>query len=209
MSSRDLNQNNLVRYTGLVNLQDRYALLNHGPLTLWLTGLSGAGKSTLAYALEKELIFKGYACCVLDGDNVRHGLNSDLGFSQADRAENIRRVAEVAKLMNDAGLIVISSFISPFEKDRLIASSIIGFERFFEVYISTSIGECERRDPKNLYKKARSGELHEFTGVSSPYEPPVNPEMVIDTTGNSVKTCIELMAALVFKKSTKVANHGR
>lgn len=204
-SSKPNTINNLVKHLGQVQLEDRFRLLNQQPLTVWLTGLSGAGKSTLAYALEKALVSEGYACYVLDGDNVRHGLNGDLGFSHEDRSENIRRVAEVARLMNDSGLIVITAFISPFERDRSLARAIIGDQNFYEVYVSTPIEECERRDPKSLYKKARSGELQEFTGVSSPYECPLSSDLVIDTQNSTIENCTILLIEQVIKK---VANHG-
>ncbi|GAB2896784.1 adenylyl-sulfate kinase [Uliginosibacterium flavum] len=171
----------VVWHGGQVSREDRQALLGHQPLTIWFTGLSAAGKSTLAYALESELIAAGRACCVLDGDNVRHGLNRNLGFSAEDRAENIRRVAEVAHLMNDAGLIVLAAFISPFRADRELAREIIGPEQFREVFVSTSLAVCEARDPKGLYCKARSGAVPEFTGISSPYEAPENPHLALDT----------------------------
>ncbi len=171
---------NLTRHVGQVSAEDRARLFGHRPVTIWLTGLSGSGKSTLAYALEKRLTEEGHACFVLDGDNVRHGLNRDLGFSAEDRAENIRRVAEVARLMNEAGLIVITSFISPYKADRAAAREIIGADRFSEVFMDTPIEVCEQRDPKGLYAKARKGEIAEFTGVSSPYEAPDAPAVVIE-----------------------------
>lgn len=160
--------------------------------TLWFTGLSGSGKSTLANALEIRLTAMGKHTMLLDGDNIRMGLNRDLGFSDEDRTENIRRIAEVAKLMNDAGLIVLTSFISPFAQDRDLARSIIG-DDFVEIYISTPIEECERRDVKGLYKKARAGELSAFTGISSPYEVPEHPEIQIDTSQCSVEEAVELL----------------
>lgn len=167
------------------------------PLTVWLTGLSGAGKSTVAYALETALDVTDHRAFVLDGDNIRHGLNRDLGFSREDRLENIRRVAEVAKLFNDAGLIAIVAFISPYEEDRKIAREIVGRERFFEVFVSASLECCEQRDPKGLYAKARAGLLPEFTGVSAPYDVPRNPALVLDTTGTPVNDCVAtLMASL-------------
>ena len=159
------------------------------PLTSWCTGLSGSGKSTLANALEKRLYAMGKHTMVLDGDNVRLGLNRDLGFSEEDRIENIRRIAQVAKLMNDAGLIVLTAFISPFHRDRENARNIIG-SSFIEVYVSTPLEECENRDTKELYKKARMGQIHDFTGVSSPYEIPVSPEITVDTTERSIDACI-------------------
>lgn len=160
------------------------------PLTLWFTGLSGSGKSTLANELEKRLVAHGRHTMLLDGDNVRHGLNKNLGFTESDRVENIRRIAEVAKLMNDAGLIVLASFISPYEADRENAREIIG-DTFIEIYVSTPLEECERRDVKGLYRKARAGEIPNFTGISSPYEPPVNPEMTIDTSECSLEEAVE------------------
>ena len=171
----------ITRHLGQVNAHDRQQLLRQRSITVWFTGLSGSGKSTLAFALEQRLIGLGYACYALDGDNVRHGLNRDLGFSPEDRAENIRRVAEVARLMNDAGLIVITSFISPYGADREAARQIIGTDSFREVYLSTSLAACERRDPKGLYRKARAGELSDFTGISAPYEAPRYPYMTLDT----------------------------
>jgi adenylyl-sulfate kinase len=170
---------NIVWQSGHVLPAERQRLLNQRPLTIWLTGLSAAGKSTLAFGLERMLIEAGHPCYVLDGDNVRHGLNSDLGFNAVDRSENIRRIAEVAKLMNDAGLIVITAFISPFRADRDKARAIIGEGIFQEVFVDAGLEACEARDPKGLYKKAREGGIHDFTGISSPYEPPMNPELVI------------------------------
>ena len=160
----------------------RAAKMNQKPVTLWFTGLSGAGKSALANEIEKALSISGRYTMLLDGDNVRMGLNSNLGFEEQDRIENIRRIAEVAKLMNDAGLIVLTSFISPFKSDRERARKIIGEDNFIEIYVSTPIEECEKRDVKGLYKKARNGEIPNFTGISSPYEAPVHAEIVLDTT---------------------------
>ena len=160
--------------------------------TIWFTGLSGSGKSTLANELEKRLVAMGKHTMLLDGDNVRMGLNKNLGFREADRIENIRRIAEVSKLMNDAGLIVLTSFISPFAQDRQNAREIIG-DAFMEVYVSTPIEECERRDIKGLYQMARKGELDYFTGVTSPYEVPEHPDAVIDTSQHSVEECVDLI----------------
>lgn len=158
--------------------------------TIWMSGLSGAGKSTIANALEKRLYAMGKKTMILDGDNVRMGLNSNLGFSDEDRIENIRRIAEVAKLMNDAGLIVITAFISPYRQDRRNAKKIIGRD-FREVYVSTSIEECEKRDVKGLYKAAREGKIAYFTGISSPYEVPENPDVTIDTEKMGVEECVD------------------
>ena len=172
----------IVWHGGHVSPEERQKLLNQRPATLWLTGLSAAGKSTLAVALERKLIDQGRACYVLDGDNVRHGLNRNLGFSSEDRTENIRRIAEVARLMNDAGLIVITAFISPCRADREAARKIIGAGYFREWHVSTSLSVCESRDPKGLYAKARAGKVANFTGISSPYEIPESPDLIIDTS---------------------------
>lgn len=158
--------------------------------TIWMSGLSGAGKSTIANALEKRLYTMGKKTMLLDGDNVRMGLNSNLGFSDEDRVENIRRIAEVAKLMNDAGLIVITAFISPYRQDRRNAKKIIG-EGFREVYVSTSIAECEKRDVKGLYKAAREGKIAHFTGITSPYEAPEHPDVAVDTAKMDVEACVD------------------
>ena len=182
---------NLTRHAGQVTPAERASLLRQQPATLWLTGFSGAGKSTVAYALEKRLIAEGHTCTVLDGDNVRHGLNSDLGFSPRDRSENIRRVAEVARLFNEAGLLVITSFISPYRADRDLARRIIGEGRFIETHIDASLDECERRDPKGLYKRARAGEIPEFTGVSAPYEAPEAPELRLDSQSHTLEELVE------------------
>ena len=188
-------QLNLTRHYGNVSKEQRERLFGHRPVTLWLTGLSAAGKSTLAYALEQRLTEAGHACFVLDGDNVRHGLNRDLGFSPEDRSENIRRIAEVAKLLNEAGLLVITAFISPYREDRQSAREIIGEERFLEVFVDASLATCEQRDPKGLYGKARAGELAEFTGVSSPYEPPVSPDIHLQTDRQSSEECLDAVFA--------------
>ncbi len=169
------------RFNGAITDRDRAALLGHMPVTVWLTGLSGAGKSTIAFHLERELMSMGHACYVLDGDNIRHGLTSDLGFSKEDRRENIRRVAHVARLMNDAGLIVIAALISPMREDREMACAIIGNDSFVETYVAASANDCAKRDPKGLYAKAQAGIIESFTGVTAPYEPPENPELLVDT----------------------------
>ena len=157
------------------------------PKTLWFTGLSGSGKSTLVNEVEKRLVAQGRHTMALDGDNIRLGLNRNLGFAEQDRIENIRRISEVAKLMNDAGLIVLTSFISPYTRDRQSAKEIIGEKDFIEIYVSTPLEECEKRDVKGLYKRARTGEIPNFTGISSPYEPPVSPDITIDTTGRELE----------------------
>ncbi|RKM57873.1 adenylyl-sulfate kinase [Butyrivibrio sp. CB08] len=169
----------------------RSAKMNQKPMTLWFTGLSGAGKSSLANAVEKILSVRGNYTMLLDGDNVRLGLNKNLGFEEDDRAENIRRIAEVAKLMNDAGLIVLTSFISPYKSDRRNAKEIIGEESFVEIYVSTPLEECEKRDVKGLYKKARKGDIPNFTGINSPYELPENPDIAIDTNNFAIEEAAE------------------
>lgn len=169
-----------------VGAEERARLLHEEPATVWLTGLSGSGKSTIAFELERQLVTSGHPVYVLDGDNIRHGLSRDLGFSPQDRTENIRRVAEVAKLFNEAGLLVITSFISPYCADRDLARAIIGKERFIETYLCTSLQVCEERDPKGLYKKVRQGNITEFTGISAPYETPQQPEIILDTGTLSV-----------------------
>jgi adenylyl-sulfate kinase len=188
---------NVVWHEGHIGRHERQALLGQAPFTVWLTGLSASGKSTLAFALERALNEAGRACYVLDGDNVRHGLNRDLGFTDEDRTENIRRIAEVAKLMNDAGLIVITAFISPLRSDREMAKTIICEEQYHEVYVATSIEVCESRDPKGLYQKARQGLVKDFTGVSAPYETPTSPSLTLDTAAMSKEACIEALLKLI------------
>lgn len=180
----------VVWHASAVQPEEREALLGQRPLTVWLTGLSGAGKSTLATSLERVLVEAGRAVYVLDGDNVRHGLNSDLGFSPEDRQENIRRVSEVARLMNDAGLIVITAFISPYRADRAAARGIIGDGRFVEVYLNTPLSVCEQRDPKGFYRRARQGGFAQFTGIDAPYEEPCSPELTIDTSVKTLAQCV-------------------
>ena len=173
-----------------VTPEAHWRVLGQRPATVWLTGLSGAGKSTIAYALEQALTAQRRPCFVLDGDAVRQGLCRDLGYSPEDRSENIRRVAEVCRLMNDAGLIVISAFISPLRSDREHAREVIGADHFLEVFISTPLAVCEKRDTKGMYKRARAGQLREFTGVSAPYEEPEKPAIALDTSVLSVEECV-------------------
>ena len=190
----------VVWHGGQVSQAERQKFLNQQPVTIWLTGLSAAGKSTLAFALERALIDLGHACYVLDGGNVRHGLNRNLGLSHEDRTENIRRIAEVARLMNDAGLIVITAFISPYRADRAAARGIIGSNSFREVYVSTSLSVCESRDPKGLYIKARKGQVAEFTGISSPYEEPELPDLVIDTAQLTLDQAVSKLTSIAIVK---------
>lgn len=165
-----------------ITREDRERLNGHRGKVIWFTGLSGSGKSTIANTLEKELHALGKRTYILDGDNVRQGLNKDLGFTDADRVENIRRVAEVARLMLDAGLIVIAAFISPFRAERQMARELIGEDNFIEVFVDTPLAVCEQRDPKGLYKKARRGQMPNMTGIGSAYEPPAQPDLVVNST---------------------------
>lgn len=178
-------------YYQLVTREEKERLLQQHGRVIWFTGLSGSGKSTLAMALETKLYNDGILTCILDGDIIRKGLNSDLGFSEADRTENIRRIAEVSRLFCQTGIVVITSFISPLVSIRQMAREIIGNHSFFEIYLSTPLEECEKRDPKGLYKKARNGEIAEFTGITAPYEAPINPDIILDTSELKVEECVE------------------
>lgn len=182
---------NLTATHSLISAEQRQARWDCRPCTVWLTGLSGSGKSTLAYGLEQALFQRQLPCLVLDGDNVRIGLNRDLDFSEAARRENIRRVAEVARLANEAGMLVIVSFISPQLADRALARQIIGAERFVEVYLATPLDVCEQRDPKGLYRKARAREISHFTGISAPYEAPPAPALSLDTSNLPAERCVQ------------------
>lgn len=182
---------NIVWHDHKVTKQDRSTIKNQKPVILWFTGLSGSGKSTIANAVETKLYEMGKHTYLLDGDNIRHSLNKDLGFSEEDRIENIRRIGEVAKLFVDSGLIVLTAFISPFQKDREQVRNLVNDEEFIEVYVDTPLEVCEQRDPKGLYKKARVGEIPDFTGISSPYEPPKNPEIHIKNDEVAVEECVE------------------
>jgi adenylyl-sulfate kinase len=186
---------------GKVSSEERARRLGQRPLTVWLTGLSGAGKSTIAAELERRLVDGGRPCYLLDGDNVRAGISRDLGFGPQDRHENIRRVAEIARLMNDAGLIAITAFISPYRADREMAAELVGPERFVEVYLSAPIEVCERRDPKGLYRRARAGEIADFTGVSAPYEVPETPTLILETGVRDVEDCVLTLLRLVRERT--------
>ena len=186
----------------MLQRKDREALLKQKGIMIWFTGLSGSGKSTLAIALERELYKQGILCRILDGDNIRSGINNNLGFSEADRTENIRRIAEVSKLFVDCGIVTIAAFISPTHAIRRMASEIIGEDDFLEVYVSTPIEECERRDVKGLYAKARRGEIKEFTGISSPFEAPEHPFISIDTSRQSLADSVKFLLEAVSPKIT-------
>jgi len=181
---------NIVQHNYHTTKEDRIAINGHKSMLLWLTGLSGSGKSTIANALEKALNSKGVSTYTLDGDNIRSGLNKDLTFAPEDRTENIRRIAEVAKLFIDAGVVVLGAFVSPYRKDRKDIENIVLTNNFIEIFVNTSIEECERRDVKGLYKKARAGEIENMTGISAPYEAPVNPHLEIKTERESVEDAV-------------------
>ena len=185
----DPKNTNITWHKPLVTQEDREIKNRHRGVVLWLTGLPSSGKSTLAHELERILFERGCNSYVLDGDNVRHRLNKDLGFSPEDRKENIRRIGEVANLFADAGVIVLAAFISPYQEDRDQARALNEAGRFFEIHCRCSVNECERRDPKGLYRRARKGELREFTGVNAPYEEPENPEIIVETEKYSLAEC--------------------
>jgi len=183
---------NILGVEGLVGAADRVALLGHGGRTVWFTGLSGSGKSTLAFAVEEALVAQGVAAYVLDGDNVRFGLNRDLGFSAADRTENVRRIGEVCRLFQDAGLVVLSAFISPYRADRDAVRALHPEGSFVEVFVDTPLEICEARDVKGLYARARTGEIPEFSGISAPYEAPDAPDITVDAT-RPLSECVGVM----------------
>ncbi|MES5936218.1 adenylyl-sulfate kinase [Mammaliicoccus lentus] len=186
---------NITWHDSEVTKAERQERNGHKSVVIWFTGLSGSGKSTVSVALEKALFEQKITSYRLDGDNIRHGLNKNLGFSPEDRKENIRRIGEVGKLMVDAGVVTMTAFISPYEEDRNIVRDILEDGEFIEVYTKCNLDECEARDPKGLYKKARSGEIKEFTGINAPYEVPSNPEIIIDTEQHSVEEAVEEIVA--------------
>ena len=191
---------NLTWHQGQVSRQDREQRLKQRGCTVWLTGLSGSGKSTIAVEAESLLADRGHQTYILDGDNIRQGLNSNLGFSPEDRTENIRRIGEVAKLFTDSGCVVFSSFISPYRSDRDAVREIMAEGDFIEVYVAASLETCEERDVKGLYSKARKGEIPEFTGISAPYEEPEKPELVVDTGGQTVTQSVAVLIEYLEKK---------
>jgi len=199
-----MKSSNIIYHQASVTRQRRNKLNNHRSIVLWFTGLSGSGKSTLAHALEEKLFQKGCRTFVLDGDNVRHGLNSNLDFSRAGRTENIRRISEISKLMLESGLIVMTAFISPINKDRSDARQLISSDDFIEIYCKASLETCETRDVKGLYKRARAGEIKNYTGIDSPYEVPENPELTIDTDNQSLEGSVSTI--LSFLESSGIIN---
>lgn len=187
-------------HEGVVKREHRERLLGQRGVTLWFTGLSGAGKSTLAVAVEEALHKLGNLTYILDGDNIRSGINNNLSFSPEDRKENIRRIAEIAKLFREAGVITLTAFISPYREDRQLARDLAGSDDFIEVFADASLDSCEERDPKGLYKKARAGQIPEFTGISAPYEAPENPELHIRTDQHSIEECVEMVLSYLRDK---------
>lgn len=193
-------EKNIFTHNFNVTRENRSSLKKHKPLLLWFTGLSGSGKSTIANAVEEALLNKGVHTYLLDGDNVRKGINSNLSFSPEDRTENIRRIAEISNLMVDAGLVVLASFVSPYREDRENVKKIVGYANFVEVFVNTPIEECERRDVKGLYEKARKGEIENFTGVNAPYELPLAPDIEIDTTKMEVEEIVDIILKSIIGK---------
>ena len=191
---------NIIKHNYTVSLEDRRKNNDQNSFLIWFTGLSGSGKSTIANALEHKLYQNAYKTYALDGDNIRKGINRDLTFSPKDRTENIRRIAEVANLLVDSGLIVLAAFVSPYKKDRESIKYIVGNDNFVEIFINTSLEECEKRDVKGLYKKARKGEIKDFTGISAPYEAPVDPDIEIITDNMTVEESVEKIYKLIKSK---------
>ncbi|MGC6486176.1 MAG: adenylyl-sulfate kinase [Planctomycetota bacterium] len=198
---------NIVRHDGVISRQDRERLLGQRGCVAWFTGLSGSGKSTVSRVVEEKLAAAGHLVYVLDGDNVRHGLCADLGFSDADRTENIRRIGHVAALMADAGAIVLTAFISPFRADRQQVRDVVGDDDFLEVYVDAPLDVCESRDPKGLYKKARAGQIPEFTGITSPYEPPAAPAVHLRTGDLSLDECALQVQAMLEQRGFLSSPH--
>lgn len=190
----------VVWHAAEVSKQSRAALKQQRPCIIWFTGLSGSGKSTIANALEQHLAAAGQHTYLLDGDNIRHGLNQDLGFTDEDRVENIRRVGEVAALFVDAGLIVIAAFISPFRSERELVRNLVDSDEFIEVYMSTPLATCEQRDPKGLYGRARAGLIRNFTGIDSAYQPPETADLVLDTSSDDVQSCVSRLLTVLTER---------
>lgn len=198
------NNNNIYPiFDRMLTRADKEELLNQHSVMIWFTGLSGSGKSTIAIALERELHSRGIMCRILDGDNIRSGINNNLGFTAEDRMENIRRIAEISKLFVDTGIVTIAAFISPDEAMRKLACDIIGREDFIEVYVNTPLEVCEERDVKGLYAKARKGDIKNFTGISAPFEAPAHPDLCLDTSALSLKECVDRLLDLILKRIKK------
>ncbi len=196
-----MSDKNIVKHNATVTRSRREQLNKHKSFVVWFTGYSGSGKSTLAHTVEEQLYLMGYRTYVLDGDNVRHGLCGDLGFSDNDRKENIRRIGEMAKLFVDAGMVTLAAFISPAEKDRQSLKNMFNEGEFLEIYCKCSIEECERRDVKGLYKKAREGKIADFTGITSTYEVPTNPDLILDTSIDTLDACVARVIAYITLKN--------
>jgi adenylylsulfate kinase len=190
---------NFVWHPPSVNLDDRWSSYGYKSSVLWFTGLSASGKSTIAHELDRQLHLINIHSYVLDGDNIRHGLNKDLGLSPEDRKENIRRIGEVSKLFVDAGLLVLTAFIAPYREDRIQVRDLIGKKFFIEIYVKCPVDVCEKRDPKGFYKKARTGEIAEFTGISAPYEEPEDPEIILETDKMSMKDCVKTIVKYLYE----------
>jgi adenylylsulfate kinase len=195
-----MNEKHVIWHETLVSRAERHRLNKHRSGLLWFTGLSASGKSTIAHQLEKELFDRNIRAYVLDGDNIRHGINSNLGFSRDDRKENLRRIAELSKLMVDAGLVVLAAFISPYREDREFVRDMIGKDNFFEIYVKCSVEACEKRDPKGQYTKARKGIIKNYTGISAPYEEPEDPDLILNTETLDVKSSVQNVLELLDRK---------
>ena len=203
MVKKDNMSKNIVPHNYQISKEDRLASNKHNSFLLWFTGLSGSGKSTIANVVEQKLFEKGIKTYTLDGDNIRKGINNDLSFSPEDRTENIRRIAEVSNLMIDSGLVVLAAFVSPYKKDRENIRTIVKDVNFVEVYINTSVEECERRDVKGLYKKARAGEIKNMTGISAPYEAPENPDIEINTETETIEDSVKKIVDFITPKLSR------
>jgi adenylylsulfate kinase len=195
-----MNNNNVVWHNGYITRDDRNKLNKHKSGLIWFTGFSASGKSTIAHHVEKELFDRGIRCYVLDGDNIRYGINSNLSFSRDDRRENLRRIAEIAKLFADAGVLCLAAFISPYKEDREYIRSRFNGDKFLEIYIKCSVGACERRDPKGQYKKARARIIKNYTGIDAPYEEPETPDLVIDTEKSDIETSVKMVLELMGRR---------
>ena len=198
--------NNIVWHDPSVTIDDRWKINGYKSCVLWFTGLSASGKSTIAHALDKKFHLSGIHSYTLDGDNIRHGINKDLSLSPEDRKENIRRIGEISKLFIDAGLLVLAAFISPYREDRRQVRNLVNKGEFIEIFVKCSMKECEKRDPKGFYKKARAGEIREFTGISAPYEEPENPEIILETDKMNIDECMDHIISYLTEKEYIIAS---